>query len=109
MLEILLKALRDRGEAVEEGIEISMRSKWEIFEEKTRCFAQWLFEPSYSFDSKTFRENSIYTILVGTLWFLSVLKVLKAELGDYPTQIASLLSRPVVILALAVLIVFILR
>ncbi|KAI0182826.1 hypothetical protein EV127DRAFT_42047 [Xylaria flabelliformis] len=84
MLEILLKALRDRGEAVEEEIEIPIRSKWEIFEEKTRCFARWLFKPSYTFDSKTFRENSIYTILVSTLWFLSVLKVLKAELGDVP-------------------------
>ncbi|KAI0861291.1 hypothetical protein F4860DRAFT_503401 [Xylaria cubensis] len=105
MLEILLKALRNRDEAVEEGIEIPMQ----IFEEKTCCFARWLFKPSYTFDSKTFRENSIYTILVSTLWFLSVFKVLKAELGHYPTQIAGLLSRPVVVLALVVLIVSILR
>ncbi|KAI1737714.1 hypothetical protein F4680DRAFT_427677 [Xylaria scruposa] len=110
MLKILLKALRDRGEVVEEGLdELPVRSKWEIFREKTRCFAQWLFKPSYTFDADTFRENSIYAILVSTLWFLSVLKILKAELGDYPTHVVSLLSRPAVLLALVVLIVSILR
>ncbi|KAI0550479.1 hypothetical protein F4679DRAFT_542553 [Xylaria curta] len=110
MLEILLQALRDRGEAVEEGLdELPMRSKWEILKQKTHHFAEWLFKPSYTFDPDTFRENSTYAILVSTLWFLSILKVLKAELGDYPTHIASLLSRPAVILTLVVLIVSILR
>ncbi|KAI0907797.1 hypothetical protein F4823DRAFT_601801 [Ustulina deusta] len=110
MLEILLKALRDRGEVErEENGDLPMPSRWRVFRGKAGHFARWLFKPSYTFDPDTFRENSIYAILVGTLWFLSVLKVLKAELGDYPSQVANLLSRPVVILALTAWILSLLR
>lgn len=71
-----------------------------LLREKVDHFAAWFFRPSYTFNSDTFRENSIYVILVSTLWFLSVLKVLRVELGGFPSHTIRLLSRPVVILAL---------
>ncbi|KAI0441998.1 hypothetical protein F4803DRAFT_520951 [Xylaria telfairii] len=108
MLQILLKALHDRCEVVEEELNrLPTWSKRVIFK-KARYFTQWLFKPSYTFDTDTFRENSIYVILVSVLWFLSVLKVLKVELGDYPFHVGSLLSRPIVALAVVGLILSIL-
>ncbi|KAI0402842.1 hypothetical protein F4802DRAFT_599654 [Xylaria palmicola] len=132
MLEILLKALRDRGEVYEEEVdEIREASKWSmfplkhyevrardyptqtslvgIFTAKAYCFSRWLFQPGYAVDPDTLRENIIYTSLVSTLWFLSVLKILKDELGDYLLRIANLLSRPIVIPIVVVLILFFLR
>ncbi|KAI0513043.1 hypothetical protein F5B22DRAFT_613209 [Xylaria bambusicola] len=103
MLEILLEALRERGEIEPiDSDDLTMPSRWKLLRGKVGHFAAWLFKPSYSFDPDSFRENSIYTILVSTLWLLSVLKVLKAELGDLPSSLTRVLSRPVVILALLV-------
>ncbi|KAJ2977987.1 hypothetical protein NUW58_g7638 [Xylaria curta] len=103
MLEVLLKALRDRGEVGEEGLEeVPESGKWRTLRRKARYFVWWLFRPSYSFDSDHFRENSIYAVLVSALWFLSVLKVLKVELGEFPSHAANILSRPAVILAVVV-------
>ncbi|KAI0422689.1 hypothetical protein F5X98DRAFT_369494 [Xylaria grammica] len=100
MLEILLKALRDRGELEGERLDHAPTpSKRGIFTSKVRHFIRWLFKP-YVFDANVFRENCIYTLLVSILWFLSVLKVLKVELGDSPSYVCHLLSRPVVVLAL---------
>ncbi|KAI0975431.1 hypothetical protein F4678DRAFT_325466 [Xylaria arbuscula] len=101
MLEILLKALRDRGE-VERKVpgDLPMPGRWEVFREKAGHLFRWLFKPSYTFNPEAFRENGIYAILVSVLWFLSVLKVLKVELGDCPSHVAKFLSRPVVMFAL---------
>ncbi|KAI1422590.1 hypothetical protein F5Y12DRAFT_799407 [Xylaria sp. FL1777] len=100
MLEILLEALRDRGEVeTEMSDDGPIPSRWRIFKGKACHFARWLFQP-YIFNADTFRDNSIYAVLVSTLWFLLVLKVLKLELSDYLSKVINLLSRPVVIIAL---------
>ncbi|KAI1360768.1 hypothetical protein F5Y08DRAFT_331317 [Xylaria arbuscula] len=101
MLEILLQALRDRGEAgIDDPNELPMPSGWMLLREKVSRFTAWLFRPSYNFDPDAFRENSIFVVLVSTLWLLSVLKVLKVELGDFSSYAFRLLSRPVVMIAL---------
>ncbi|RWA10927.1 hypothetical protein EKO27_g4177 [Xylaria grammica] len=65
MLEILLKALRDRGELEGEMLDDAPTpSKRGIFTSKVRHFIGWLFKP-YVFDANAFRENCIYTLL----WF----------------------------------------
>ncbi|KAJ3577653.1 hypothetical protein NPX13_g2916 [Xylaria arbuscula] len=64
MLEILLQALRDRGEVeIENPNELPTPSKWMSLREKVDRFTAWLFRPSYIFDPDTFRENSIFVVL----------------------------------------------
>ncbi|KAI1297092.1 hypothetical protein F5Y03DRAFT_284432 [Xylaria venustula] len=101
MLEILLKALRDRGE-VERNVseDLPVPSRWETVRTEAGHFARWFFKPSYTFNPDSFRENGIYAILVSVLWLLSVLKVFKFELGDCPSHFAKFLSRPIVMFAL---------
>ncbi|KAI0021146.1 hypothetical protein F4780DRAFT_739281 [Xylariomycetidae sp. FL0641] len=105
MLEILLKALRDRGEE-EDGDEYRKQdpdnSILALIRARAGVFSRWLFMPTYDFDPEKFRQNSIYVILVTCLWFLSVFKVFQIELGDYIPRTVNVLTRPVVILALLV-------
>ncbi|KAI1279455.1 hypothetical protein F5Y07DRAFT_43612 [Xylaria sp. FL0933] len=110
MLDILLKALRDRGDAEGEvPDDLPTPSRWNIFRSKAHHLTKWLFTPSRNFDPDTLRENSIYAILISTLGLLSILKVLKAEFGDCLSHIVKFLSRPAVIIALVAWIIWLLR
>ncbi|KAI1262848.1 hypothetical protein F5Y18DRAFT_418704 [Xylariaceae sp. FL1019] len=117
MLEILLQALRDRGEEIIEvavrpppsrlGMYVSaylwkriMTPDIDMLKSKSRRLTKWLFKPRYEYDAEALRENIIYVLLVTVLSLFSTLKVLKSEFGDSVASIARLLSRPVVLLAL---------
>ncbi|KAI0809895.1 hypothetical protein GGR55DRAFT_689134 [Xylaria sp. FL0064] len=110
MLDILLKALRDRGDVEREAPgDLPTLSRWNIFRSKAYHLTKWLFTPSRNFDADTLRENSIYAILVSTLGLLSIVKVLKAEFGDCLSHTVKFLSRPAVMIALVAWIIWLLR
>ncbi|KAI1348612.1 hypothetical protein F5Y01DRAFT_328384 [Xylaria sp. FL0043] len=109
MLDILLKALRERGDEGEVPDDLPTPSRWNICRSKAHHLTKWLFTPSRNFDPDTLRENSIYAILISTLGLLSILKVLKAEFGDCLSHTVKLLSQPAVILALVAWIMWLLR
>ncbi|KAI1496090.1 hypothetical protein F5X99DRAFT_414432 [Biscogniauxia marginata] len=131
MLEILLEALRDRGEEANlasptkplpskwsEPIHYSHRSTYIIpctailslmgtlttlIKSKTRSALVWLTRPRYSFDDpRAFCWACIHFLVVTALGLLSVLHFLKLEYGGHAHKVVNLLSRPVVLLSLVV-------
>ncbi|KAI0160787.1 hypothetical protein GGR57DRAFT_456299 [Xylariaceae sp. FL1272] len=100
MLEILLQALRDRGEEIIDVADKPPPSKWDILKGQSRKLVKWLFKSHYEYNAETLRENSIYVLLVTILSLLSTLKVLRSEFGDTTAKIARLLSKPIVLFAL---------
>ncbi|KAI1077631.1 hypothetical protein F5B20DRAFT_257327 [Whalleya microplaca] len=105
MLEILLTALRDRGEDVNEAelvMEPLTDTAWMRMKTRTKSILAWLMRPSYHFDIDEFRQKSAYVAMITTLWVLSILKLLKLKFGPYVPVVVDLLSRPVIILSLVV-------